>query len=274
MEDFTYKSDDFERALQRYITPLYVKDELGNYNYSSTATLIFFNNSHYLIFTAHALKDGGGELKSFYIMRRDGEFLAILENAIGYEVYDEDDVVIVEWFNARIEEKNYFDLNKKLTLNGFNKKYFGWIGFPKNKKKIKDLIHNTKTKEKIASEHVIEYDNGHYFTKIKYLTLYSEINSNNDLHISGYYNPEEGVELKYAGKKSTGPSLPGMSGGAMFYCHKTLKLQQDLDKTFQFAGLGIEHKKDNSIVGVSRNRIIKLLMDYEKNHPLDLTLIS
>jgi hypothetical protein len=56
MNKKNYQSDNYGRQAQRFVIPLYIKDNLGTYHYSSTGTFIKYNEHHYIIFAAHALE--------------------------------------------------------------------------------------------------------------------------------------------------------------------------------------------------------------------------
>lgn len=51
-------------------------------------------------------------------------------------------------------------------------------------------------------------------------------------------------------------------------------LKNSINETFRFAGIGIEYKKDNSIIGVSRETIISLIENFNKEEPIQFSLIT
>jgi len=57
-KNFSYQSDDYDRQTQRFVVPLYIKDNLDNYEYSSTGTLIEYDKPHYVIFSSSQIKFG------------------------------------------------------------------------------------------------------------------------------------------------------------------------------------------------------------------------
>ena len=69
-----------------------------------------------------------------------------------------------------------------------------------------------------------------------------------------------------------GPHPQGMSGGAMYFFSKNQMLKASLDDTFRFAGIGIEYKKDNSIIGVPRLKIIELIKKFDSENPMQFNL--
>lgn len=265
---FKYQSDDYDRHSQRFVIPLYVKDELGNYQFSSTGTLAKYNGHHYIIFAAHALS-GNVNFEHIYTFFTDGDFYQIQKFAIGHQIYDEEDIVIVDCFNKVFDGKNYFNLNLD-NLNGFEKKYFAWTGFPSSQSNSKK-IHKSKSKDTLKNQYIYSGEEGDYFKNAKYFTIISRLKSNNKVEITGDYD-RKNANLKYAGPVSTAPHPSGMSGGAMYFFAKGQKLMESLDDTFRFAGIGIEYRKDNAIVGVPRVKIIDLLDKFDNANPLQFII--
>ncbi|WP_318468309.1 hypothetical protein [Photobacterium leiognathi] len=267
---FTYQSDDYDQQSQRFVIPLYIKDELGNYEYSSTGTLVRSKGHHFIIFAAHAL-DGVVEFKDVYTFSSDGDFYQIMSFAIGHQVFEEEDIVIVDCFNRVLENKNYFNLDIK-SMNGFDKKHFAWTGFPTSKSKSKK-VHKSSSKEALVNKFVYIDETGNYFKNAKYFTIISKVLTNNKIKISGVYD-RKGVNLKYQGDVSMGPHPQGMSGGAMYFFSKNQILKSSIEDTFRFAGIGIEYKKDNSIIGVSRLKIIELIEKFDSENPMQFKLVQ
>ncbi|OEE16300.1 hypothetical protein [Aliivibrio fischeri] len=254
-KSFIYKSDDYDRQAQRFVVPLYLKDELGNYQYSSTATLAMYNDHYYLIFAAHAVpKDNGINL--FHILQNDGSFYKIEDISVKHKVFVTEDIVIVDCFNQRFDGKNYFNLNET-HLRGFEKNLFAWIGFPSSMCKSKK-IHNSRSSESLKNEYVHSDDTGLYFKSARYFSIMSKIKANNQAVISGEYE-RKNAYLKYKGEVSTSVHPSGMSGGAMYFFSKSQQLKDNLDDTFRFAGIGIEYKKDKTIIGVPRCKVLNLI---------------
>lgn len=267
---YLYQSDSYDRQSQRFVIPLYIKDELENYNFSSTGTLVKYKGSRFIIFAAHAL-DGGVDFERVFLFFADGTFHQIKTFAIGHQIFKEDDIVIVDCFNRVLEQKNYFDIEKK-SLIGFEKNYFAWTGFPISQSTSK-VVHKSKKPEALKDKFVHGDENGSYFKNAKYFTIISKVCTNNRLEITGHYN-RNNANLKYKGDVSMAPHPKGMSGGAMYFFSKRQVLKIDLDLTFRFAGIGIEYKDNNSIVGVARDRIIELLDRFDDENPIQFTLLE
>ncbi|ABE56547.1 hypothetical protein Sden_3271 [Shewanella denitrificans OS217] len=265
MDDkFSYQSGDYNRQSQRFVIPLYIKDALGNYQYSSTGTLVKYDGHHYIIFAAHA-SPNDDSLESIYTFGIDGDFSKIKDIAIGHQFFVEDDIVIVDCFNKTYDGKNYFNLDLN-ALVGFEKRCFAWTGFPSSKSKSKK-VHNTKSKESLKKQYVHSDESGNYFKNASYFTIVSKIKSNNKQQITGTYD-RKNASLKYKGNVSMAPHPEGMSGGAMYFFSKNQELKDSLDDTFRFAGIGIEYKKDNTIVGVPKIKIIQLIEQFNIENPL------
>jgi hypothetical protein len=49
-------------------------------------------------------------------------------------------------------------------------------------------------------------------------------------------------------------------------------LKDSLDDSFRFIGIGIEYKKDNRIIGISKPRVISLIKQSEDKNPIDLEM--
>lgn len=263
-EKFTYQSDDYDRHAQRHVIPLYIKDNLGNYEFSSTGTLAKFNGHHYILFAAHALS-GGISTDQVYTFTTNGSFFQISQIAIGHQVFEGEDIVVIDMFNNAFEGKNYFNLNLS-SLTGFDKNHFAWIGFPASKSKSKK-VHGSKSQESLTREFIEIGENGSYFKNAKYYSICSRLISNNNMEITGKYVRQNST-LKYAGTVSTAPHPAGMSGGAMYFFAKNQKLKNCIDDTFRFAGIGIEYRKDNRIIGVPKVKIIELLERFNNENPL------
>ena len=269
-EQFNYQSDDYDRHAQRHVIPLYIKDSLGNYEFSSTGTLAKHDGHHYILFAAHAL-NGSTSIDNIYLFMTDGSFYNICENAIGHQIFEQEDIVIVDHFNTAFEGKNYFNLNLS-SLIGFDKKHFAWIGFPVSQSKSKK-IHNSKSPESLVQQYVEDGESGRYFKNAKYYSIRSRIVTNNNAEITGKYI-RKNANLKYAGPVSTAPHPAGMSGGAMYFFAKEQKLKASIDDTFRFAGIGIKYRKDNTIIGVPKLKIMELLQRFNDENPLKFELVA
>ncbi|OYV88929.1 MAG: hypothetical protein B7Z57_14205 [Acidiphilium sp. 37-60-79] len=167
--------------------------------------------------------------------------------------------------------KNYFDMNLG-DLTGFEERYFAWTGFPASKSKSK-TIHRSKSKEALEKQFIHAGEDGYYFKNIEYLTIVSELKGNDKTEITGSYERKD-TFLKYAGRISMGPMPAGMSGGAMYFFRKEQELDENLDNTFRFAGIGIKYRNDNTIVGVPRVKIIELIERFERENPLRMIVID
>lgn len=266
---FKYRSDNYDRETQRFVVPLYIKDELGNYNYSSTGTFLKYKQNHYLIFAAHALNNISS-IDNICFFHIDGKLEHIIKDSIGYKIFEKEDIVVVDYFNKFFDGKNYFNLD--IThLTGLDKKNFAWTGFPVSKtKSAAKNIHKTKSSETLKRDFIHSDNNGIFFKNAEYFTILSKLLIFNKDIIQGKYNREK-INLKYAGDLSMGPHPRGMSGGAMYFFPKDTKLKDTLDNTFRFAGIGLEYK-NNTIKGISKDKIIELLNIFNEENPLQFIL--
>ncbi|MFP3756243.1 hypothetical protein SB751_20315 [Cupriavidus sp. SIMBA_020] len=264
-----YQSNDYDRQSQRFVIPLYIKDDLDNFEFSSTGTLAKYKGHHYILFAAHALA-GNLDFDRVHIFGADGQFHQIKALSIGHHVFSDQDIVIVDCFNQVMDGKNYFNLDQH-SLIGFEKKVFAWTGFPASLSNSKQ-VHRSNTPDKLKERFVSVTDHGSYFNNARYFTIHAKLKANNKIQIAGVYN-RKNVNLKYKGNASTGPHPKGMSGGAMYFFAKDTILKSSLDETFRFAGIGIEYK-DNTIIGVPRSKIVELLELFDKEMPLRLALAS
>lgn len=262
MKGFSYQSDDFDRQAQRYVIPLYLADEMGNFHYSSTGTLVEYGLNFYLVFAAHAI-EGRSKVEDVAFLGIDGELHKVTDDAYSYRIYEAEDIVIVDFKRSKFDGKNYFDLNKEFSLIGFEKNAFSWTGFPQSWVKTK-TIHRTKKTTSVLNDNVVETEGGYYFKNARYFSITSKVKTFNNLEITGSYDRKK-LDLKYKGAVDEGPSPKGMSGGAMYFFAKDQKFNGTLEKTFNFAGIGIEYVKDNRIKGVSRHKVIALLNDFNVN---------
>ncbi|HGU3169537.1 TPA: hypothetical protein ACM89G_001029 [Escherichia coli O103:H2] len=269
MTDFKYQSDSYDRQSQKFVIPLYIRNELGDYNYSSTGTFIYYKQSHYVVFAAHALRDKD-DIRNIYILGSDGEFFALTSISIGHRIFEEDDLVIVDCFNMILDGKNYFSLKDNFNFIGFDKKHFAWTGFPKNWCKTQ-TIHRTKRPSSIVNQTVASNEDGLLFKNAKYFTIISEVKTFNKIEITGTYKVKN-IDLKYKGQVSKGPSPEGMSGGAMYFFSKGQELKKELESTFLLAGIGLSFKKDGTIVGISRYRMIELFEQFNEESPIECSL--
>ncbi|WP_049251648.1 hypothetical protein [Neisseria elongata] len=270
---YEYKMGDYERIAQRFIIPMYLKDYDDSIQPSSSATMIKYFNSYFLIFAAHAVAYKEENLKKIGCLKNDGEFeYLITKHRNKYSIYEKEDIVI---FECHVPDRNYFDLDDPRESIFLNKRLC-WIGFP-----VKDSIslHRSKQKpEKIREKYLTRDSLNTVFRNANfYLLQADDFNSEYDDSIVGSYT-NKNLLLKVAGFKPDGISLKGMSGGAMFFspCFpvsprssiERLNKKFDLNdfETFkyhfyQFAGIGLEYK-NGLIKGISKNKLKKLINDF------------
>lgn len=277
-KEFKYNSNEFEKQAQRFVIPLYLKDELGNYKYSSTGTYVEYNGVFYLICAAHAISDKES-LEKLHWLSPVGEMVGVLSQSFYHKVFKEDDIIIVDYFNKRYKDRNYFNLNHQLNpaeISNYFLDRFYWIGFPNSWNKLKDI---SRTKScvtlKEANFHTDEI--GTYMKRTKYFMMPAMgVKPNNSNEVKGLI-PTKNLELKYKGRISDAPSLKGMSGGAFFTTVLTTTAHHEfesVDKSFVFLGIGVERSKDDIVKGVSKKRLVEILDEYLFEHPLEFKIVD
>jgi len=255
-----YDANHYDRMAQRFVNPIYYKDEDESINFSSTMTFIKYENEFFLIFAAHALPNKNNYLENMGMLTTDGNFMSLSEITKGSEIYKEYDIVVCHTIDA-IPLKNYFDLNHINLLINFNTYFFNWVGFPI--KKAKKLYHKTKSSPEHLKESLSILDDGvHKWDNARFLILAAKFKSTNELNVEGEFE-NTNVNYKHEGFKEQGYGLKGMSGGA-FYLESKIKetTTQNINDLYEFIGIGLEYRKNILVKGASRNIIIEILNDY------------
>lgn len=277
-KDFKYDSDEFEKQAQRFIIPLYLKDELGNYQYSSTGTYVEYNDKFYLICAAHAISDKES-VEDLHWLSPTGEMVGILSQSFYHKIFKEDDIIIVDYFNERYADRNYFNLNHTVSygeLNNYFLDRFYWIGFPNSWSNLKK-ISRTKKSETLKESNFHIDENGIYAKNAKYFMMGAlGVKPNNNDEVKGAIQTKN-LPLKYKGTISNGPKLEGMSGGAFFTTILTTTAHHEFEsvkKSFIFLGIGVERSKDDIVKGVSKKRLIEILNEYLFEHPLEFKIVD
>jgi hypothetical protein len=267
-----YNSDGFERMAQRFVNTVYFKDELGDIHFSSTCTFVRFRGEFFTIFAAHAIPNTNEDISLMGHLGTDGKFYSITEISKGHKVYKEHDLVICNT-TGPLELKNYFDLDVKDSLIGFRKNIMTWIGFPK--KKATEKYHRTKASDAHIKAELSMLDDGVLkWNNARYLMVQSKIKVNNHAEIIGRFDTKN-VQYKYEGPKDNAYSLKGMSGGAIFFEPNNRDLTDaSSEQLFRFAGIGLEHRKNQDIKGASRKLVTGLLCDYIDSNLASMTTMD
>lgn len=258
-----YFSDSLEKHAQRFIRPIYIKDELGHYKYSSTMTLLEYNGLYFGSIAYHALiKDNS--LFNIYLLFNDGKFVE-LDKLFYKSIFSKEDDVVIGYFGDTKEPTlNFFQLN---DIENTDPKFcFWWFGYPLKKahKSYRKNISNNEIVEKFieTSDTGVKRLNNKYYG----ICINSKENDDPKKVLGTFINKD--LVLKRQGNVTTGISLKGMSGGALFSIkHYKLaeklsfeELSKDLNKFFLFNGIGLEHSaRDNIIKGCSSMRIYELI---------------
>ena len=253
--------EHFKIHAQRHVYPLFIKDELGGYDFSSTLTFVKRKNEFFCIFAAHAIPKNENTLNNIGCLKVDGEFISLEDIAKFYKIYRSYDLVIC-CTKAPVDQKNYFDLDVEKSTTEFNEDAVAWVGFPK--KKAKRKYHQTKASTEHVKQDVSTFEDGRLkWTNANYLLLGMLVINKSDVDIVAHFD-DMNVTYEKEGFKEQAYSLKGMSGGALF--HGPLKINTEkpmLSDFFKFAGIGLEHHASDKIVkGASAGLIADLIDQY------------
>jgi hypothetical protein len=246
---------------QRYILPMYLKDELENLKFSATLTLVKYKERYFAITAAHAIPMDYDLNRGIFVNDKN---ILQLTNISRFDESDNLDLLILDFaFPIFYEDRNYYDLDEELLLTSefFNTEAFSWHGFPAKKA--------TNFYKKSADSMISNSLNNGLITTAK--SLFVGIPFKDDFNLSnnfiyGAFSLKD-VEYDKEGRKTKGYSLKGMSGGALCLHKKQLF---PLESSFYFIGIGIEHRKDNTIIGINRNLIIDKLKEIVKE-PINIS---
>ncbi|MBE8715764.1 hypothetical protein [Cellvibrio polysaccharolyticus] len=255
-----YKARKFSRVAQRFVCPIYKKDGLGGFYFSSTITFVKYKSEFFCIFAAHALDKSEIGIENFGVFAIDGSFISLAEITHTYKIYTEYDIVICNTI-YKIEDKNYFDIEDIRPSKSFKENGFAWIGFPQAKA-VKN-IHKTKSTKPHIAQYVTHLSDGTLkWENAKFLLLGSELYSKTSTDLIGKHD-NENVTYEHEGYKHKGYSLRGMSGGAFFHVDREINFESPEIDSYFFAGIGLEYNdRDKVIKGRSRSLILNLIIDF------------
>lgn len=259
---------------QKFVLPFYLKNESDNMVFSATLTLVEYKTRFFGLTAAHAIPKNYDLNKGIYVIGLNGE--VDISSLTLVHRFDDVDLIILD-FHAKhfSEDRYYFNLDIGYPKKSFREDMFIWSGFPA--KKTKDIgKENPKT---LASQGI----NGNLMTFAKSLLAGIPFKENYTFNSMDeyFYGHSDLRNASYAkeGIKSKGYSYRGMSGGA--FCLLNIKnfylVSEDNscltgNKLFYFIGIGIEHKKDNTVVGVGRKIILEKLEEIIKT-PVEFSFI-
>lgn len=246
---------------QKHILPLYLKDECGNLKFQATLTLVEYKGRYFAL-TAHHAIEGYNLERGLFVNDTNIITLTIVHS------FPEIDLAILDFHIKHFDGyRLYYNLN--LDINDyllFNMQAFLWSGFPAARSK--------NFNKKDPQNEIISSLNNGLITTAKSLLAgipFQEEFDNQKDYIVGYHSLEN-VEYAKEGKKTKGYSFRGMSGGAL--CLHKKQIEPIMESLF-FIGIGLEHKRDNKIIGLSRKVIITKLEEIIRNPiQLHISLIS
>lgn len=243
---------------QKFVLPFYLKDELGNLIFSATLTLVEYKNRFFALTASHAIPEEYNLDRGVYVIGLNGA-----ANILGLTVvhrFTDIDLMILD-FHAKhfSKDRHYFNLDFDYSKGLFKENMFIWSGFPA--KKAKNI--NKKDPKTLVSKSM----NGNLMTITKSLLACIPFKENYifnemDEYFFGYSDLKN-VSYEKEGFKSKGYSYQGMSGGAFCLLSRGNSYLIDND-LFYFIGIGIEHKKDNTVVGIGRKIILEKLEEIIK----------
>lgn len=243
---------------QKFVLPFYLKDELGNLTFSATLTLVEYKNRFFALTASHAIPAKYDLKRGIYVVGLRGAVNILVLTVV--HRFDDIDLIILDFYAKHFsEDRYYFNLDIDYPKGLFNENMFLWSGFPA--KKAKNI--NKKAPKTLVDESM----NGDLIAIAKSLLAYIPFKENYTFNgIDEYffgYSDLKNVSYAKEGFKSKGYSYKGMSGGAFCLLNKEKSslIGNDL---FYFIGIGIEHRKDNTIVGIGRKIILEKLAEIIK----------
>ncbi len=252
---------------QKYVLPLYLKDELGNLMFSATLTLVEFKNRFFALTAAHAVPEDYDLNRGLYVVGLEGE-----RNILGLTLvhrFDEIDLVILDFHEKHFGgDRYYFNLDVDYVEELYKEGVFVWAGFPA--KKAKDIY------KKDAKSLVCNGMNGNLMTIAKSLFAAIPFKEGYILNLEDEYffgySDLKNVHYMKEGLKNKGYSYRGMSGGSLCLVKNEIvfPIEEDL---FYFIGIGVEHKKDNTVMGIGRRIIIEKIQEIVKT-PVELSSVA
>lgn len=242
---------------QRYILPLYLKDECGNLKFQATLTLVEYKGRFFALTAYHAIENYDLERGLFANGTNISELTLV-------HTFPEEDLAILDFYTTRFGDRIYFNLNLDIDdYSLFNMQVFSWSGFP--------AARSRDFNKKDPQNEIINSFNNGLITTAKSLLVGIPFQKNFDNqqdHILGYHSLKN-VEYAKEGKKSKGYSFKGMSGGAL--CLHKKQIEPIMESLF-FIGIGLEHRKNDQIMGLSRKAIIMKLDEIIKQ-PIEFSLL-
>lgn len=251
-------SEQIRLHAQKHILPLYRRDEGRGLLFEATLSLVKYKNSFFGLTASHAVNLD----QELYINDTN-----ILKYAKVHKFnQNELDLAIFDFANQQIENRLYFDLDSIPDYSLYNQQVFSWSGFP-----AKKATNFYKKTPEIIKKLTEETKNNGLITTSKTLSAGIEFvesfNPDSD-EIIGFKNLEN-IEYSKEGHKNYGYSLRGMSGGILCL-HKLNPFP--INQSLVFIGIGTDHKKDNTIIGISRKKIIEKLNEII-SQPCEIMLV-
>lgn len=243
---------------QKHILPLYLKDECGNLKFQATLTLVEYKERYFALTAYHAI-EGYNLERGLFANGTNISGLTLVHD------FPEIDLAILDFHTKHFDgDRIYFNLNLDIDdYSLFIMKAFSWSGFP--------AARSRDFNKKDPQNEIINSFNNGLITTAKSLLVgipFQKKFDNQQDHILGYHSLKN-VEYAKEGKKSKGYSFKGMSGGAL--CLHKKQIEPIMESLF-FIGIGLEHRKNDQIMGLSRKAIIMKLDEIIKQ-PIEFSLL-
>lgn len=247
--------------------PFYTKDILDNLRFAGTLTLVIYKGKIGFLTAKHCICER-------YDYKKDGLFLITkngeinISNYIYYLYRDKeiDLIIILSTFIIRDHKYILLDDDNHGVVD-FSE--FFWVGFPIKKspneiRKEKNVM--SLFQEKYTRQSFDNYEKERSSLNQSLIACIPFSKFDGD-YIQGEFNLKN-IQYYYEGSKEKGYSLKGMSGGLLFYFSEkkySLSIQFDSELeaflakpvSFHFLGIGIEHKKELTILGITKQAIVK-----------------
>ncbi len=202
----------------------------------------------------------------FFLITKNGEMN--ISNYIYYLYRDKeiDLIIILSTFIIRDHKYILLDDDNHGVVDFYE---FFWVGFPikkspneiRKEKNVMELFQEKYTRQSFDN---YEKERSSLNQSLIARIPFSKFDGD---YIQGEFNLKN-IQYYYEGTKEKGYSLKGMSGGLLFYYSEkkySLSLQFDSELevflakpvSFHFLGIGIEHKKELTILGITKQAIVK-----------------
>lgn len=224
--------EKYRRQVQRFVRPLWIKDDVGGYKPSSTASFIKYGGGYFALCAQHAVE--GIELHQIGLLENGegrSKFSSLVSISYDYKIYKDDDIAIFhlkEDALGKYTGESFFDIEEEYVPSTYE--CLAWIGYPSKRGRHykEDRIRDDIV---IGRKHRLQDDGVPLYNDAKYMIFLGAFlgYAGNILKL---FIPNSKINFCKEGDKSNAPSLKGMSGGAVY---------QFSGGKYYFIGMGIEY---------------------------------